>query len=251
MNAADRCGAGRARPIAGRRARRRLLVAGLLVLALGTFRAAPLAATPISVGPGETYTLTGDVALAPTDTFMAQGTEAAPCTIVGGGFGFTAMEFKGTFAISHCLVQGLGSSTKVATDIRMLGTASFRVEDSTFSQCGQIYVLSNEDTGVSILRSDFLEDAAVTVFKESLANSVPAVQVEGMSTTTKQFIGNRVLKSSLRLAKTQHWQVGGLTEEEGNIFFGTRGGIYAEDISDVQIQGNYMRMPAPWNGWNE
>jgi hypothetical protein len=251
MNTADRCGAGRARLIAGRRARRSLLVVGFLVLALGSFRSGPLAAAPISVGPGETYVLTGDVALAPNDTFMAQGTDAAPCTIVGGGFGITAMEFKGTFSISHCLVRGLGSSTKVATDIRMLGTASFQVEDSTFSQCGQIYVLSNEDTAVSILRSDFLEDAAVVVFKESLANSVPAIQVEGMSTTTKQFKANRVLKSSLRLAKTQHWQVGGLTEEEGNIFYGTRGGLYAEDINDVKIQGNYMRMPAPWNGWNQ
>jgi hypothetical protein len=251
MNAADRCGAGRARLIAGRRARRPLLVVGFFALALGAFRAAPLAAAPISVGPGETYVLTGDVALAPTDTFTAQGTEASPCTIVGAGFSVTAMDFKGTFAISHCLVRGLGSSTKLATDIRMLGAASFRVEDTTFSQSGQIYVLSNEDTGVSVLRSDFLEDAAVVVFKESLANSVPAIQVEGMSTTTKLFKGNRVLKSSLRLAKTQHWQVGGLTEEEGNIFYGTRSGIYAEDISDVRIQGNYMRMPAPWNGWNQ
>ena len=46
---------------------------------------ATVAAAPVTIAAGETYTLTGDLTLSGADTLDANGTVQSPCIIVGNG----------------------------------------------------------------------------------------------------------------------------------------------------------------------
>ncbi len=184
------------------------------------------------------------------DTFVAQGTADAPCIIEGHTFQVRAKNIRGSVAIIHCTVHQVGDRGKAAFDLELHGAGALRIEDSTFTQTGQLYVVAEDDADVSILRNDFQADSPVDYnFRDMLASEA-AVKVAGMSSRTKLFQGNRILLSNLKMEKTQHWLVGGLTEAEGNILYGLRGGLWGDTLTDVRIAGNYMRTPAPYDGWN-
>lgn len=232
----------------GRRAGRAALLAGLLAsLTFAAVGPARAFAASVTVGPGETYTMTGEVMLDPTDTFTAMGTADAPCTIQGNKFSLRATDFTGTVTISHCTLDNVGDTGKPALDLRIKGTAAVRLEDTQVSNSGQVYVLAEDDTNVSILRNDFQANGTIDPAFDSLTRAEPAVMVEGMSTQPKVFQGNRVLRSFFLVRKTQHWLIGGLTEAAGNVFYGIRGGIWLDTVNDVTVQGNYLRTPAPWD----
>jgi hypothetical protein len=247
-------GEGAARP---GRARRRGGRAGRLAATLAMSSTAVLAspcslrAASVSVGPGETYRLAADMALDPADNFVAEGTADAPCTIEGNSFRITAAAFTGAFIVRHCAVIGLGLRGNPGLDLDLRQSGQLRLEDSTFSQSGELRLSALDDAAVAILRNDFQPDAAVDVALTDFTRSEPAIHLLGMGLQTQLFQGNRVLRSYVKLDGTQHWQIGGLSEGLGNVLSGERAGLDIESSQDVLVEGNYLRTPFPWNGFDQ
>jgi hypothetical protein len=214
---------------------------------------APLVAhaASVQIGPGETYTLTGNISLDPNDTFDAEGTADSPCVIQGGQYQINAAALLGSIKIANCQVIGLGATGVPGLVVTLQQTASLDFESSTFSQCGQINVSALDMATVQMVGNDFAADAAVDPMVDNADAAEPAVTLNGGSAPLKLFTGNRVLRSFVEVYEAQHWRIGGLTEAEGNILYGQRAGVHIDYSSDITVQGNYMRTPSPWDGTNE
>src|SRR5260370_28709335 len=149
---------------------RRLAALGLAAVLLLAVRQG--GAASIAVGPGQTYELTADVELTMDDTFVAQGTADAPCIIEGHTFQVRAKNIRGSVAIIHCTVHQVGDRGKAAFDLELHGAGALRIEDSTFTQTGPLYVVAEDHADVSLLRNHFQADSpAAYRFKDMLASA--------------------------------------------------------------------------------
>jgi len=85
-----------------------LMAAGFAAVVLAASEAR---ATDTTIGPGQTYTLTADLLLAPGDNFTAGDPAGARCTIHGAGFGIASADnWTGSFSLRNCDVDGMGTA---------------------------------------------------------------------------------------------------------------------------------------------
>src|ERR1700686_5365501 len=77
------------------------------------------AATNITIGPGQTLSLTANIKLSATDTISLVGTAQNPCHLEGNGFNIAAPSsptWNGTVVIQYCTIHNLGSAAQNALD---------------------------------------------------------------------------------------------------------------------------------------
>jgi len=171
-----------------------LALALALALAIGARTAA---AANTSVGAGETLTLTQNLVLVDGDTFDAEGTADAPCTIEGAGFSISAAEgWMGSFTARHCTFHSVGTTANHALELSISGTGEIRIEDSTFDACADVIITTFDGPSVEILRNTVLDNSLVAAPVNSNDNTVPAFTLQGYANTVeKHFQGNHVYRS--------------------------------------------------------
>jgi hypothetical protein len=103
--------------------RKLLLPAAGFALAIAMTMARPLIAASVTIGAGETYTLSaGDLVLGDADTLDANGTVASPCVIAGNGHAIVSHHLTGHVKLQNCVLQGLGG-TQEGVSFRQCGRA--------------------------------------------------------------------------------------------------------------------------------
>jgi len=234
----------------GRRASRlaRLAAGALLFLVTA---AAPAAAADVTVAPGGTLTLTDDIVLTGGDLFTAGGDTGGRCAIHGGGHvirtGDTA--WSGTFTMKNCDVDGLGVALGNGIELYGTGQAAIVMQGNTFSKSSEVFLSAADTTTVTFQRNTLGADSLVPAVK-ILLETQPCFAALGNSTGTKVFQGNRIRKSYATF-RSSGWLIGGDNPGDGNIFVGTRTGMYIQDSSDLVIRGNYAHPLVEGDMWNQ
>jgi hypothetical protein len=217
---------------------------GLLVVAL----ARVASATDYTVAPGDTLSLTSDLALTGTDTLTAGAAGGAACTIEGNGHSITSMPtgWSGHVTIQSCTLHGLGAPTVAAIDLTPVGTGDVTIQDSTISASGSVRVSSADAATISIARNIFGKDSIVNGDDTSFDNSVPAFLSYGAASTgSRVFQGNKVLRSWIAFDHTFGWVVGGAQPDQQNIIVGYRAAIIIA-AGDMQVRGNFVHPTPPY-----
>jgi hypothetical protein len=216
----------------------------LMVLLLGGVREARAADT--TVAPGATLTLTADVMLSGTDTFVAGAAAGARCAIHGAGHTIRSAEegWTGTFTMNNCDVDGMGTADEPAIFLFATGTASIAIDGSRFASSGLLRF--NLDGAASLsFRGNTIEASGLFPAVREFADSSPAFMVNGESTGANLFVGNRIYKSRVKFSSTRMWTV------TDNILLGTRAGFELENASDITIRGNYSHTLVEAAMWNQ
>src|SRR5262249_21576040 len=134
----------------------------------------------------------------------------------------------------NCLVTGLGSP---ASD-GILGTAtSLDIEGTVFEATGAVDLALTG--GATVGNNEFRANNLLT-FESSNPDAVPILTLSGKTAAAKLFQGNRIGAGRLVFDNTNHWLIGGDTDEQGNILIGPRATINLNSgTSNVTVRGNY------------
>jgi hypothetical protein len=223
----------------------------VLLLLATAGRSGTVHAEGLTVKAGETAALSADVLLGATDVIEALGTAEAPCTLVGNGYAIRTPEgWTGRIVIRHCTVQGLGTASSPALEVRATGQAAVVVEDTIFDASGAVVLRTSGDSAITFRRNTILESSVVPT-PIALADSRPAFSAWGQSPAVKTFQGNRIYRSWAEFESSDNWTVGGDTPAEGNIIIGNRAGIIIRRSRHMTVRGNYIRGAGPFEGWNQ
>jgi len=221
-----------------------LMAAGFAAVVLAASEAR---ATDTTIGPGQTYTLTADLLLAPGDNFTAGDPAGARCTIHGAGFGIASADnWTGSFSLRNCDVDGLGTAEVEAIYLKgTAGAPSIVIEGTQFSAGG--FVRVNIDGGATAIsfRNNTLTDDNLYPAVVEFVDSAPAFWVTGDSTGSHVFQGNRVYRSRVKFTSTSNWLV------EGNVMIGIRAGIELENANTVNVRNNYSHTLVGGPSWNQ
>ena len=231
-------------------------IAGLAVSAA----AADARADSVTIAPGQDYTLTADVMLGTTESFVAGGDATqARCKIHGAGFNIATADdpngptpWTGAITIRNCDIDGLGTAAVVAVLAR--GSGAVTIQGTTFSASGEVYLVLVGSMSVLFQDNTIQADSVVPQLNDSEPNSPPTFHAEGVSTGMKVISGNTFLVGRIHLQSTSGWLVGGETPADGNVLVGVRTGFKLENASNITIRGNYSHTETgfidaahPWN----
>jgi hypothetical protein len=211
------------------------------------------AAADTTVAPGQTLTLTADIVLSGTESFVAGMAGGARCTIDGATHSLVAAaDWAGRIDISDCDLKNMG--TAQVAGVNVMGTADgaiFHVQNTTFGVSGEIDIQSFSEIDFSFRNNTITADSVVLAVMTSLDMSRPSFYFYGPGgSSQKLFQGNRILRSWVKLQDGQNWLVGGSTPVDGNVIVGVRAGF---DISGKQMiaRGNYVHVTGVIAGWNQ
>jgi hypothetical protein len=223
----------------------------IVVAALATF-ARPAAAQETMVAAGDSLTLTGDIVLQGSQSFVAGAAGGARCAIDGATHNVHTMPgWTGRIVIASCDVTNLGSASLAAIDVPGAGAgATFDVTDTVFDVSGYFHVESFEDM-TFVFRGNTIPATSVVPAELALDSSKPAFHFRGTGgATQKLFQGNRILRSWVRVEAGRNWLIGGSTPAEGNVIVGIRAGL---DVGGnaIVVRGNYVHVTGTLAGWNQ
>jgi len=172
----------------------------------------------------------GDTTLTLTDD-VTGNVEWDHLVVVGNGH---VVRPNGTVTITNSLVLGLGSPTSNGIE----GTASaLDIENSVFESTGAIDLAL---TGAAVVIDNEFRSNNLLTFEASNPDAVPILTLSGESSAEKLFQGNRIAAGRLVFETTNHWLIGGDTDDETNILMGPRATINLVDgTSNVIVRGNY------------
>ncbi len=226
----------------------RLAYARLSIVAVFFLIGRTAAATAVTIGAGETYTLDADLVLHGADTLDANGTPQSPCTIVGNGHSIVVNGLTAHVKIQNCLLTGLGGPLQTsppALDFSAQGTADLSITGSTFDACGNVsFHMSGSATAT--FNNNLLSANGIAYIEDELEGSmyIPAFFADGSGTGAKVFQGNRIYRSSAQFDGVTNWLVGGYGDQFTNVFVGHRGVIRVRG-NHVKVVGNFVHPQYP------
>jgi hypothetical protein len=190
----------------------------------------------ISVDPAPTHaktvTLTADLVLS-----GATPLDWSDTTVVGNGHKVTsAAGYSGTITIKNAFVSGLGDYDVWGIEATTTGAVS--IQDSVFEATGAVNVTANGTADIAVTNNEFRSTNFVTYVAADPSRS-PVLQLSGSTSGKKTVQSNRFGGGIILFQNSDGWQVGGLTNGQGNIVIGPRGVIAFSGSSNNTIQGNY------------
>jgi hypothetical protein len=158
--------------------------------------------------------------------------------VVGNGFTVTsASGYSGRVIINNAFVSGLGNFTTNGIDVVTSGAVS--IQNSTFEATGAVRVGATGSSSMTVKANELRANNLVTY--EADNPEVPVMlELVGDTTGAKVVKGNRLAAGIFRITRGSNWQVGGLTQGDGNILIGPRVVLQFVDSSNNTIQGNYL-----------
>lgn len=152
--------------------------------------------------------------------------------VVGNGHSVAA---NGSVVISNTLVTGVGSPSSNGIS----GTAtSLDIENSVFEATA---ALDLTVTGNATVNNNEFRANNLLTFESSNPDASPIITLRGNSAPTKLFQGNRAGAGRVVFANTNHWLIGGDTDDKTNILIGPRSTLYLVDnTGNVSVRGNYV-----------
>ncbi|HZT78198.1 MAG TPA: hypothetical protein VFA27_16200 [Vicinamibacterales bacterium] len=162
----------------------------------------------------------------------------ADTAVVGNGFTVTsASGYSGRVLIDNANVTGLGSYGTPGLDVVTSGAVS--IQNSTFEATGAVRVGVQGSASITIKGNELRANNFVTYVADD--PEVPVMlELVGDTTGAKVVQGNRVAAGILRITRGSYWQIGGLSQGDGNILIGPRAVLQLVDTSNDTIQGNYL-----------
>jgi len=200
------------------------------------------------VAAGEVFDMS---ILSGSESLVAGSEGPARCIIHGNGKTIRSADgWTGSLTIQSCDVDHLGASNADAINVRGGTVGTYTITDSDFSTSGQLIFALDGDRGMSFQRNLIAEDSVVSAVV-ALDSSAPGIVITGKSTAQKLFQGNLVRHARVQFLTTNHWLIGGMAADQGNVFVGTRVGFDFTALDDSQVIGNYSHTTIPELGWNQ
>jgi hypothetical protein len=176
-------------------------------------------------------------------------TARALITSTNGSHIRSADGWTGHLTIRNADIIGLGAMDDPGINVSAQGTNTVEISGSVFDGTGPL-MIDAEDQAAVILRGNTFQPNILTPVNDEAdyAGSHPCITLTGNSTARKYFQGNNVGVSFVRFYSS-HWQVGGTTDADGNIYLGVRAGMEFAVSGDDTLQGNfsYHRYPYGWS----
>jgi hypothetical protein len=132
-------------------------------------------------------------------------------------------------------VTGLGSLTRPG----ITGSSkAVDIEGSVFENTGAIVL---DTTGAAVIKGNEFRANNLLTFVANDPDASPIIQLNGKSSQTKLFQGNRVGAGRVVFHGAGNWLVGGDTDELSNVIIGPRGTVYFQDgAANIVFRGNYV-----------
>jgi hypothetical protein len=159
--------------------------------------------------------------------------------VKGNGFSVRSTAgYTGRVTIKDSFVTGLaGFDNKIGINVTTSG--GVEIADSIFEATAPLKLTANGSAPVSIINSEFRSTNYVT-YESSDPNRSPILELSGSTSGAKTMKGNNIGAGIVKITNMANWQIGGLTDREGNIFIGPRCVLELENSSNAIIQGNYL-----------
>jgi len=146
--------------------------------------------------------------------------------------------YSGRVVIKNAFVTGLaGFDNKIG--ITVTTTGGVEIDGSTFEATAPLKLTVNGSAPVSILNSELRSTNYVT-YESSDPNRSPILELSGSTSGAKVMKGNNIGAGIVKITGMAGWQIGGLTDREGNIFVGPRCVLELDGSPNAVIQGNYL-----------
>ncbi|PYT22681.1 MAG: hypothetical protein DMG57_34495 [Acidobacteria bacterium] len=194
-----------------------------------------------TAGPGQTFTLAGNLSLAGSDTVDFIGAAGNPCVVQGGQFQILATDgtWSGHLAIKNCTVQNLGTSALPAIHVNNYGKGYIDVENTDFESSSDIQI-GNLNSSTTTFNNNILAANSVFPVDKDLGFTRNAFLATQMSSTQKYFQGNGVYRGTVML-QSPNWTVGGDSDALGNLIIGFRAGLQVLGSGCV-VKHNYTHV---------
>src|SRR5262245_51074250 len=161
-------------------AKPKVLLAALGAAATIVAAARPASATDTTVAPGASLTLSDDLVLSGTDSFVAGASGGSRCTIDGASHRIKTMYgWTGRIVIASCDASNLGTDVLHGIDVLAGPGATFDVRDTVFEASGQIAVATGDDITFVFRGNTIAESSLVSAVMDSLVNSAPSFYFKG------------------------------------------------------------------------
>jgi len=236
-----------------------VLLAALGAAAIIMAAARPASATDTTVAPGASLTLSDDLVLSGTDSFVAGAFGGSRCSIDGASHSLKTMPgWTGRIVITSCDASNLGTEAVPGLDV-LVGPgasagpgATFDVRDTVFETSGQISVQTGNDDMTFVFRGNTIAvSSLVPAVMGSVVDSRPSFYFRGGGgSTQKLFQGNRILRSWMQVDGGNNWLIGGATPADGNVVVGVRAAIDVRG-NQIVVRGNYVHVTGVLAGWNQ
>jgi hypothetical protein len=146
--------------------------------------------------------------------------------------------YTGRVVINNAFVTGLaGFDNKIGMTVATSG--GIEITKSVFEATAPLKLTANGSAPISIVDSEFRSSNYVT-YESSDPNRSPILEISGNTSGTKTMKGTNVGAGIVKIVGMSGWQIGGLTDREGNIFVGPRCVLELESSPNAVIQGNYL-----------
>lgn len=176
-----------------------------------------------------------------SDVVLTGATDLSWVDAVVNGNGHTvtaAAGYSGKISIRNSFVSGLANfDNQVGIDVATQGAVD--ITGTIFEATAPVHFVVNGSAPITINRNEFRSTNYVT-FASSDPTKSPIVSLAGTTSGTKVMKGNNFAAGIVLISGMANWQIGGLSDRDGNIFIGPRCVLELEASSNATIQGNYM-----------
>lgn len=161
-------------------------------------------------------------------------------TVTGNGHRVIATSgYTGKVTIRNSFVTGLANfDHQIGIDVTTQGAVE--ITGSIFEATAPLRLVVNGSAPVTISRNEFRSTNYVTFVSADPTKS-PILSLAGNTSGAKVLQGNNIAAGIVLITGMSNWQIGGLTDRDGNILIGPRCVIQLENSSAATIQGNYLR----------
>jgi hypothetical protein len=233
-------------------AKPKVLLAALGAAATIMAAARPASGADTTVAPGASLTLSDDLVLQGTDSFLAGAAGGSRCSIDGASHSIkTTPYWTGRIVIASCDASNLGTDVLPGLDVTAGAGATVDVRDTVFETSGQIYVATGDEITFVFRGNTIAASSLVPAVMDSLVMSQPSFYFRGDGgSSQKLFQGNKVLRSWVLVDGGNNWLIGGATPADGNIVVGVRAGFVLRG-TQIVMRGNYVNVTGMLAGWNQ
>ena len=205
-----------------------------------------------TIRAGQIVGISEDIVLSGDDVFEVLGTAERPCRLDANGQQIrTSGDWQGRVQIQHCELRAFGSAARPAIDLTSAGSGEqIVIEHTAFFSSGAIH-LNNAGESATVFCHNRLDANSYLPVTNQPDSSPPVFRASGRSPAKKRFRGNFVGKSIVLFEDTRNWQIGGLLDEESNVFIGLRSSLSIFRSAEMHVCGNYVHTEIPSFRWSQ
>ncbi len=169
-------------------------------------------------------------------------------TVHGNGFKVTtASGYTGSITINNSFIHGLSTYDGFSIDANTSGSVD--IQNSIFEATAPLRLVVSGSGNIVIKNNEFRSNNYVT-YVSSDPDKSPILDIAGSTTGSKIMQGNNFGGGIVSINGMGGWQIGGLSDGQGNVFMGPRAVLKLTNASSGTLQGNYFHHDYK-GGWSQ